>query len=47
MLYTMDILIKHYKRSKIGFLVKIKALLIDNIIKSILFKSTTSFCHYH
>jgi hypothetical protein len=43
----MDILIKHYKRLKVGFLVKIKALLIDDVIKSISLKSTTSFCYYH
>ena len=46
-LYTMDILIKHYERSKVGFLVKIKALLIYDVIGSISLKSTTSFCHHH
>ena len=43
----MDILIKHYKRLKVGFLVKIKALLINNTIGSISLKSITSFYYYH
>ena len=46
-LYTMDILIKHYERSKVRFLVEIKALLTSDVIGSISPKSTTSFCHYH
>ena len=47
MLYTMDILIKYYKQLKVGFLVKIKALLISNIIELISLKSTTFFYYYY
>jgi len=39
----MDILIKHYKQLKVEFLVKIKVLLIGDIIGLILLKSITSF----
>jgi hypothetical protein len=46
-LYTIDILIKHYKRSKVNFLVIIKALLISSFIKLILLKSTPPLCHYY
>jgi hypothetical protein len=46
-LYTMDVLIKHYERSKVRFLVEINALLTSDVIGSISPKSTTSFCHYH
>ena len=43
----MDIFIKYYKQLKVGFLVKIKALLISNIIESIWLKSITSFYYYY
>ena len=46
-LYTMDILIKHYERSKVRFLVVIEALLISSFIGSISPKSTPPLCHYY
>ena len=46
-LYTMDILIKHYERSKVSFLVAIKALLIGDFIGSISPKSTSPYCHHY
>ena len=46
-LYTMDILIKHYERSKVRFLVEIKALLTGDFIGSISPKPATSFCRHY
>lgn len=45
-LYTMDILIKHYERSKVSFLVIIKALLIS-FIGSVSLKSTPPLCYIY
>jgi len=46
-LYTMDILIKHYKCSKVSFLVTIEALLIGNFIGTISPKPMSFYCHYY
>jgi len=43
----MDILIKYYKRLKVRYLIKIKALLISDVIGLILPKLTTSFSYYY